>query len=231
MIDRFGPRIALAAALICGGAGCGMLGAGQSAPSPAPQTAGGHVTNLASLSSQPAVIGTGTREALSAADALHLGPGAKNSSSVAETGAAVRHVGTEFNPGVERLLNRKAKRFPTFCAAMLDRLFARVRKRETDYSIATLKLPDNLQSTIIVATLDRSGKLKELVLEQHSGKGIVDRLFINACKESLSAPNPPADALTPDGVYKVRIDAKLENYATLGGGRWNFKAILGIALL
>jgi hypothetical protein len=141
-----------------------------------------------------------------------------------------RHVGTDATPAVQQLMNLKAAQFAEFSGDLLDQLWGQVRLRETDDDIARLKLPDALQPVILTATLAPDGKLKEIVIDQRSGKGIVDKLFIDACKKSIWTNNPPKAAALPNGTYQVRIEGRIENFANQGT-RWTFKTYMGIAVL
>jgi hypothetical protein len=230
-ISKLALRAALAAALAFLASACGA----SSAPTAAAPTYAGappeRVTDLSALSANSTLNASGAAAALRTANALERTRAAESDRAFLDAPGRVRHVGTEQNPGEETLLNAKAAKFPTFCGSLLDHLFTELRHRERDDDIAVLRLPTELRPVIITATLDKNGRIRELVLEQHSGKGIIDRLFIDACKKALWAPAPPRDALTPDGVYRVRIEGHLENYATLDEKHWNFKTFLGIALL
>ncbi len=139
-------------------------------------------------------------------------------------------VGTDRSPGILTLTNPKAAEFKTFSFVLLSHLFAAVRDREQSDEITRLKLPSNLRSAIITATLDKDGKLKEIVVEQHSGKGAIDQLLVSAAKQSLWAPNPPKEAAETTGNYQLRINFKMENFASVDG-RWVFKTYIGLALL
>ena len=141
-----------------------------------------------------------------------------------------RHVGTDAMPAVQGLMNLKAAQYAGFSGSLLDQLWGQVRLRETDDDIARLKLPKTLQPVILTATLSSNGKLQEIVIDQRSGKGIVDKLFIDAAKKSIWTNNPPKAAALPNGTYQVRIEGRLENFASREG-RWTFKTYMGIAVL
>jgi hypothetical protein len=127
-------------------------------------------------------------------------------------------------------MNLKAAQFGEFSGDLLDQLWGQVRLRETDDDIARLKLPDNLQPVILTATLAPDGKLQEIVIDQRSGKAIIDKLFIDACKKSIWTHNPPKAAALPNGTYQVRIEGRIENFASQSN-RWTFKTYMGIAVL
>jgi len=141
-----------------------------------------------------------------------------------------RHVGTDASPAVQQLMNLKAAQFAGFSRSLLDRLWGQLRLRESDDDIARLKLPDTLQPVVLTATLAPDGKLQEIVIDQRSGKAIIDKLFIDACKKSIWTDNPPKAAALPNGSYQVRIEGRLENFASQKS-RWTFKTYMGIAVL
>ena len=84
---------------------------------------------------------------------------------------------------------------------------------------------------IITGTLNPQGMLKELVIEQHSGAAAVDKMIVAACKKGLYIRNPPADAAETSGNYRVRVEARLQNYASIDGEHWKFKTYMGLAVL
>jgi hypothetical protein len=141
-----------------------------------------------------------------------------------------RHVGTDASPAVQQLMNLKAAQFAGFSGSLLDKLWGQVRQRETDDDIVRLKLPDTLQPVVLTATLTPDGKLQEIVIDQRSGKAIIDKLFIDAAKKSIWTNNPPKAAALPNGTYQVRIEGRIENFAN-SGTRWTFKTYMGIAVL
>lgn len=144
---------------------------------------------------------------------------------------AERHVGTDAMPAVQRLLNPKAAQFAQFSVSMLDKLWGQLRVREGDDDIARLKVPTNIKPVILTATLAPNGKLQEIVVDQRSGKTIIDKLFIDACKKSIWAQNPPKAAAQPDGTYVVRIEGSIENFASTKENHWTFTTDMGLALL
>ena len=141
-----------------------------------------------------------------------------------------RHVGTDASPAVQQLMNLKAAQFAEFSGSLLDKLWGQVRLRETDDDIVRLKLPNSLQPVVLTATLAPDGKLEEIVIDQRSGKALIDKLFIDACKKSIWTNNPPKAAALPNGTYQVRIEGRIENFASQGN-RWTFKTYMGIAVL
>ena len=116
-----------------------------------------------------------------------------------------RIVGNEANPGTVRLLNDKAAQFGNFSALILDRIYARLIVAERSEEISRTKLPTEIKAVVITAIMDKSGKLTELILEQHSGKARIDQMMLDVCKKSIWYENPPAAALSGDGTYKLTI--------------------------
>jgi len=141
-----------------------------------------------------------------------------------------RHVGTDAMPAVQELMNVKAAQFAGFSGTLLDQLWGQVRLRESDDDITRLKLPETLQPVVLTATLAPDGKLREIVVDQRSGKAIIDKLFIDAAKKSIWTNNPPKAAALPNGTYQVRIEGRIENFASKES-RWTFKTFMGIAVL
>ncbi len=141
-----------------------------------------------------------------------------------------RQVGTERNPGTVRLLNDKAAKFGNFSAVILERVYARLSIAEKSEDISRTQLPAGLKPVIITAILDRSGKLTELILEQHCGKAKIDQMMLDVCKHSIWYENPPAAALSGDGNYKLTFRLKLENYASVDERHWSFITDLGLGI-
>jgi hypothetical protein len=141
-----------------------------------------------------------------------------------------RQVGTERNPGTVRLLNDKAAKFGNFSAVILDRVYVQLTIAEKTEDISRTKLPTELKPVVITAILDKSGKLTELILEQHSGKAKIDQMMIDVCKKGIWYENPPAAALSGDGNYKLTIRMKLENFASSDERHWNFITNLALGI-
>jgi hypothetical protein len=144
---------------------------------------------------------------------------------------AVRHVGDDKHPGELRLLNKKAAEFETLSMRLMDQVFNQVEHLQEQDEISHLKLPTDLRWVIITGTLNRQGVLKELVIEQHSGTAAIDKMAIAACKKGLYIHNPPPDAADESGNYKVRIQTRLETFASLDGEHWEFRTYMGLAFL
>jgi hypothetical protein len=141
-----------------------------------------------------------------------------------------RVVGNESNPGTVRLLNAKAAQFGDFSALILDRIYARLIEAERSEEISRTRLPTDIRPVVITAILNKSGKLTELILEQHSGKAKIDQMILDVCKKSIWYQNPPAAAISSDGTYKLTIKLKVENYASTDEHHWSFITDLGLGI-
>jgi hypothetical protein len=141
-----------------------------------------------------------------------------------------REVGTERNPATVRLLNNKAAKFGNFADVILQHIYARLIIAERSEEISRIKLPTELKPVIITAIMDKKGKLTELILEQHCGKAKIDQMMLEVCKKSIWYENPPVDALSDDGTYKLTIKLKIENFASLDERHWSFTTDLGLGL-
>jgi hypothetical protein len=162
---------------------------------------------------------------------LHESSGVSSGPRTFEAAPGIsREVGTDENPGTVRLLNDKAAKFGNFSAVILDRIFARLLVAERSEEISRNKLPTEIKAVVITAIMDKSGKLTELIVEQHSGKAEIDRMMLEVCKKSIWYENPPAAALSGDGNYKLTIKLKLENYASSDERHWSFITDLGLGL-
>src|SRR5271156_4674127 len=141
-----------------------------------------------------------------------------------------RDVGSERNPATVRLLNEKAAKFGNFASVVLDRIYARLIIAERTEEISRTKLPTDLKAVVVTAIMDKSGKLTELTLEQHSGKAKIDQMMIEVCKKSIWYENPPVEALSGDGDYKLTIKMKLQNFASLDERHWSFITDLALGI-
>jgi hypothetical protein len=144
---------------------------------------------------------------------------------------SVRHAGDDRHPCEQRLLNKKAAQFDLLSVRLLDQVFVQIADLQRGNEISHLKVPTELKWVIITGTLNSQGVLKELVIEQHSGTAAVDRMVVAACKKGLYIHNPPAEAVDASGNYKVRIEARMENFASMDGEHWEFKTYMGLAIL
>jgi len=141
-----------------------------------------------------------------------------------------RQVGTERNPATVRMLNDKAAKFGNFSVVILQRVYAQLILAERSEEISRSKLPTEIKPVIITAILDKTGKLTELILEQHSGKAKIDKMMLDVCKKGIWYENPPAGALSGDGNYELTIRAALKNFASSDGSHWSFITDLGIGI-
>jgi hypothetical protein len=141
-----------------------------------------------------------------------------------------RPAGSDANPGEERLLNAKAAKFANFSQVILDRIFAQIQLAEREEEISSTKLPTDIKPVVITAIMDRSGKLTELILEQHSGRARIDQMMIAVCKKAIWYRNPPPEALSEDGNYKLTVQCKLTNYASKDEAHWSFFTSLAVGL-
>lgn len=141
-----------------------------------------------------------------------------------------RFAGTAAAPGDERLANAKAAEFALFSRTLMHQVFVAAQNLERG-EISREGLSTNLGKVILTATMDKTGRLRELIVEQSSGSGAVDQLMVKACKTGLWSKNPPAAALTADGDYRIRIEASIQNFnRTTQELRWNFDTRLTLAL-
>jgi hypothetical protein len=143
----------------------------------------------------------------------------------------VRHAGDDRHPCEQRLLNNKAARFDMLSMHLQDQVFDQVGKLQEEDAFSHLKLPTDLRPVIITATLNHQGVLKELVIDQHSGMAAVDKMVVAACKKGLYIHNAPAGAVDADGNYKVRLELRMENYASMDSEHWEFKTFMALAIL
>ena len=132
-------------------------------------------------------------------------------------------------PAGEGLLNEKAARFAQFSSTLLHQVLVAAIGLEHG-EIETVVVPDNVNSVIITAIMNQDGKLKELIVEQRSGSGALDRLMVQACKQGLWTGNPPPEAMT-DGEYRLRIEGRVKNFSTTDQKHWEFETHVGLALL
>ena len=113
---------------------------------------------------------------------------------------------------------------------ILDRIYARLIVAERSEEISRTRLPTDIKAVVITAIMNKSGKLTELILEQHSGKAKIDQMMLDVCKKSIWYENPPVEALSGDGNYRLTIRLKLDNYASSDEHHWSFTTDLGIGL-
>jgi hypothetical protein len=243
-MNRTVRTVALAAglALLGGAAGCASRASKTTGEASATAGAGTGSTTaatsgspkvLTSLSSLSPAKPLGPLDAQGAAIAKVIGP--ENATSLAAAKwtplSTVRHVGNDQHPGEERLLNDKAARFDLVCIRIMDHLFTAMQELEATDPVVRIDVPADLKPVIVTGILNRHGQLKELILEQHSGQSTVDNMVIEACKRGLYIGNPPPQAITPNGDYRVRIEARIESFGSTDRQHWLFKTYIGMALL
>jgi hypothetical protein len=212
--------------------GCGFSGSGpnQVAP-PLPADAPHPVTDLSQLAPGSALNPFGKANQVAASQVVSSAN--VNANNVQDVGGleGVRHAGDDKHPAEERLLNQKAAQYPLLSARILDQVFTEMSHLQDSDEFSHLKLPTDLKWVIITATLDSRGLLKEIVIDQHSGAAAVDKMVVAACKKGLYIPNPPPEAADSDGGYKVRLEARFEDFASMDGEHWEFKSYLNLAML
>ncbi len=227
--NRFFTTAVLALTIFA--AGCA---ADEKPPPPAPD-AGSQpklLSDLSSVSDMPINPLAAVNAAPARGDALleDTGPVTSGPRTYEADPGISRTVGNEANPGTVRLLNAKAAKFGTFSGTILDHIYARLIEAERSEEIARTKLPTDLRAVIITAIMDKNGKLTELILEQHSGKAKIDKMLLEVCKKSIWYENPPVDALSGSGDYRLTIKLKLQNYASSDEHHWSFITDLGIGV-
>ena len=141
-----------------------------------------------------------------------------------------RLAGDDQHPGYQRLLNDKAAKYANFTQVLLERLYARVALAERTDEISAVRISTDTKAVIITAIMDKNGKLIELIVEQHSGKAVMDKMMLEACKKAICYKNPPAGAATADGTYKLTIEGKFETYASLDQRHFSFITHIGIGV-
>jgi len=218
----------LAAALTV--AGCA---AEDKPPEPVAGAASGAklITDLSSVSSTP-IDPLGTSAVPKRGEGLLHDEGGGSSSPRtfgAEPGLT-RQAGSDANPGEERLLNAKAAMFANFSQVILDRIFVQIQLAEREDEISSTKLPTDIKPVVITAIMDKSGKLTELILEQHSGRARIDQMMIAVCKKAIWYRNPPPEALSGNGNYKFTIQCKLTNFASKDEAHWSFFTSLAVGI-
>jgi hypothetical protein len=133
-------------------------------------------------------------------------------------------------PGDTRLLNAKAEKFADFAYGLLHQTLLAEQASETA-RLKKRRLPDNLRPVILTAVMTPMGKLTDISIEQRSGDQIVDNMVIEACKKGLWSRNPPAGALAADGVFRLRIEASINNYSFDRNDDYTYDTHVGLAIL
>ena len=214
-----------------------IAGCASSTPLPAPvpeNVTRPHVlTDLSSLSTAPTTtltnLPSGPAPAPSAAtESSHSQASNPQRFFLAQPGRE-RITGKASAPAYERLLNAKAEKFGEFSSTLLHQVLVAATVLEHG-EMETKVVPDNVNPVIITAIMNKDGKLKELIVEQHSGSGALDHLMVEACKQGLWTGNPPPEAMT-DGEYRIRIEGRLKNFSTSDQKHWEFETHVGLGLL
>ncbi len=159
-----------------------------------------------------------------------LAPNPQAEAALTEAPHLMHQAGTDHDPAEESLLNDKAAEYAAFSHALLERLYVQMRDLERTEQYSQLKVPEDIKPVVITAIMDRDGDLKELILEQHSGRANVDKMVIAACKKALWYRNPPVGALSDDGDYKFTIHGEIQNYASRDGRHWQFITKIGLGI-
>src|SRR5262249_55653917 len=142
------------------------------------------VTDLTSLSSD-SVDTYKPRNATPAAK-LYAKAGDPNEAHVYQEAPGLsKQIGGDKDPATARLLNDKAAKYANFSEALMERIFAQLRALEKEDQIAGHRVPSTIKPTVVTAIMDPDGTLKELILEQHSGKAALDKMVLQACKKGL----------------------------------------------
>jgi hypothetical protein len=200
------------------------------------------ITNLSQLSSAPAAVPSiNAQNLVNGAAALHdeTAPTPASAQNLADANLenlylskehSVIHGGEAPAAGDRTLLNAKARKFPEFSYALLNQTLVIAEQLEPG-KLEGRKLPDEIKPMILTATMTSEGKLTDIAIEQHSGLGTVDRIIIDACKQGLWSMNPPPAALADNGMFRMRIDAAVNNYDHNLTGKYRYTTHLGIALL
>jgi len=128
------------------------------------------------------------------------------------------------------LLNNKARQFPEFSYALLNRTLTAMQRIETA-TYNGRKLPDEIKPVILIAVMTPQGQLTDLTIDQRSGVAVVDRSVIDACKKALFALSPPPDARFSDGSYRMRFEALVKNHTYDREGQYDYVTHVGLAVL
>lgn len=106
------------------------------------------------------------------------------------------------------MLNTKADRFAPF----VRRVGTRVFQNLLIYQRQNLEASDILAANDIVTarvTLDASGKLKSVAVDEHSGSMAVDQTLLDALRQAAFDDNPPKSAANANGEYEFIFQAQL----------------------
>jgi hypothetical protein len=140
------------------------------------------------------------------------------------------HEGREPAPGDTSLLNDKARQYSDFSFAILGQTLSAARAIEPG-RLKGRKLPAEIGTIELTATMDSEGRLTDIAIESHTGDHEVDEVIIDACKRGIWSRNPPAGALDADGNIRVRLRAQIKAYSFDRYGNYHYRTELGLALL
>jgi hypothetical protein len=130
-------------------------------------------------------------------------------------GASAAFVGSsgvpDFIPGIRdgdiTLLNAKADKFAVFVRRVAIQVFNYIKQMEWQ-NLSAEQIASIATSNIVVAVLDRSGKLTSVRLTRASGSGPFDQMLEMAVNKGAHDPNPPLEALAADGNFRFIFMAK-----------------------
>jgi hypothetical protein len=132
--------------------------------------------------------------------------------------------------GGSRLLNDKARQFADFTDILLDQTLKAAQTMAPD-KLSQHRVPEGLVPTTLTAVMDSDGRLKEIIIDQHSGDLQVDQLFIEACKKGIWSRNPPPGARDSDGKYRLRVEGTVNNQSYDRYGQYSYDTELGMGIL
>ena len=132
--------------------------------------------------------------------------------------------------GGSRLLNDKARQYANFADLLLDQTLKAAQSMAPD-KLGQHRVPSDLAPTTLTAVMDAEGRLKEIIIEEHSGDLSVDRLFIEACKKGIWSRNPPPGARASDGTYRLRVEGMVYNTSYDRYGEYSYDTELGLSIL
>jgi hypothetical protein len=132
--------------------------------------------------------------------------------------------------GGSRLLNDKARQYAEFAELLLNQTLHAAQTMAPD-KLSQHRVPYDLKPTTLTAVMDADGRLREIIIEQHSGDLAVDKLFIEACKTGIWSRNPPPGARASDGSYRVRIEGTIYNSTYDRYGEYSYDTELGLGIL
>jgi hypothetical protein len=132
--------------------------------------------------------------------------------------------------GGSRLLNDKARQFADFTDILLDQTLKAAQTMAPD-KLSQHRVPEDLVPTTLTAVMDSEGRLREIIIDQHSGDLQVDQLFIEACKKGIWSRNPPPGARDSDGKYRLRVEGTVNNQSYDRYGQYSYDTELGMGIL